>query len=96
MLGVHVSSSLPMNALVLTISMCIEKSGEPIMSGIDEIKTAIETLSPGEFARLRNWFLEKDWREWDRQIEADSIAGKLDFLIDEALEEKTKGTLQDL
>jgi hypothetical protein len=66
------------------------------MASIEEIKSAIETLSPLEFARLRNWILEKDWHEWDRQIEADSKAGKLDFLIDEAAEEKAKGTLKDL
>lgn len=66
------------------------------MASIEEIKSAIETLSPLEFARLRNWLLEKDWHEWDRQIEADSEAGKLDFLIDEAAEEKANGTLKDL
>jgi endo-1,4-beta-mannosidase len=66
------------------------------MASIEEIKSAIETLSPLEFVRLRNWLLEKDWHDWDRQIEADSNAGKLDFLIDEAAEEKAKGTLKDL
>jgi hypothetical protein len=66
------------------------------MASIEEIKSAIETLSPSEFVRLRNWLLEKDWHEWDRQIEANSKAGKLDFLIDEAAEEKAKGTLKDL
>lgn len=33
--------------------------------------------------------LERDWAEWDKQIERASNAGKLDFLIQEALEEKT-------
>ena len=66
------------------------------MASIEEIKSAIETLSPSEFVRLRNWLLEKDWHDWDRQIDADSKAGKLDFLIDEAAEEKANGTLKDL
>ena len=39
---------------------------------------------------------KKDWDKWDRQIEADSKSGKLDFLIAEALEEKEKGTLKEL
>ena len=66
------------------------------MASIEEIKSAIETLSPSEFVRLRNWLLEKDWHDWDRQIDADSKAGKLDFLIDEAAREKANGTLKDL
>ena len=53
----------------------------------EEIEKAIENLSPEDFSRLREWFREKDWAEWDKQIEADSDAGKLDFLIEEALEE---------
>ena len=39
---------------------------------------------------------KKDWEKWDKQIEADSKSGKLDFLIAEALEEKEKGTLKEL
>ena len=66
------------------------------MSTVDEIKAAIEMLPPTEFARLRHWLLERDWDEWDRQIESDSQAGKLDFLIAEVLEEKAKGTLGEL
>jgi hypothetical protein len=57
------------------------------MIAIEEIKKAIENLSLEDFARLREWFREKDWAEWDEQIAADSAAGKLDFLIKEMLEE---------
>ena len=39
---------------------------------------------------------ELDWENWDRQIEADSKSGKLDFLIAEAFEAKKKGTLKEL
>ena len=52
---------------------------------IDEIKTAIESLPETDFVKLREWFSEKDWGKWDRQIERDSESGKLDFLIEEAL-----------
>jgi len=31
-----------------------------------------------DFAELREWFLEQDWKVWDAQIEADAKAGKLD------------------
>jgi len=63
------------------------------MSGVDEIKAAIESLPEADYARLRQWFSQRDWATWDRQIEADSESGKLDFLIAEAREEKAKGTL---
>jgi hypothetical protein len=46
--------------------------------------------------QLRQWFSEKDWLKWDKQIEADAEAGKLDFLVKEALEERNNGKLRDL
>jgi hypothetical protein len=66
------------------------------MSRVSEIKAAIETLPEDEYAQLRQWFSERDWEKWDQQIEADSESGELDFLIQEALDEKAKGTLKDL
>jgi hypothetical protein len=66
------------------------------MSTIDNIKLAIEALSPTDVILLREWILERDWQKWDRQIEADSQAGKLDFLIDEAREESGRSTSRDL
>ncbi len=39
---------------------------------------------------------EEDWQEWDEQIKKDSESGKLDSLIDEALDQKKKGKLKDL
>ncbi len=66
------------------------------MSRLTEIQQQILTLPEAEYKQLRQWFNELDWEKWDREIEADSDAGKLDFLIAEALEEKEKGTLKDL
>ena len=63
---------------------------------IEEIQVAIESLPPEKYARLRRWFSERDWDKWDRQIEADSSAGKLDFFIKEALNEKKQGNLRKL
>lgn len=63
---------------------------------IADIQAVIESLPPEQYARLRDWFTERDWALWDRQIEADAAAGKLDFLIDEALAEKARGTLREL
>ncbi len=65
------------------------------MSKVEDIQTEIESLSEDEYSRLRNWFSEKDWEKWDRQIEVDSESGKLDFLVKEAREEKSEGKLRE-
>lgn len=66
------------------------------MSRIAKIQQEILALSQTDYIQFRQWFSELDWEKWDQQIESDSDAGKLDFLIDEAFEEKKKGTLKDL
>jgi len=66
------------------------------MSKVEEIEAIIESLSEEEYARLRKWFSEKDWEKWDKQIEADSESGKLDFLIKEAINEKATGSCPSL
>lgn len=66
------------------------------MSKLEEIQAAIQSLSEEEYSRLRQWFLERDWEHWDKEIEADSQSGRLDFLITEAMEEKSKGRLKEL
>lgn len=55
------------------------------MSTLDEIKRAICRLNPEELATLRQWFDEWDAEAWDRQIEEDAAAGRLNVLVDEAL-----------
>ena len=70
------------------------------MTTITEIQEAIMSLREPEFAELKKWLsgleVERRWEEWDVQIEADSDAGKLDFLVTEALEAKANGTLAEL
>lgn len=66
------------------------------MSKVERIQTEIESLSDEEYSKLRQWFSERDWEKWDRQIEEDLGSGKLDFLIKEALDEKSKGNLKEL
>lgn len=69
---------------------------ESDMSKVEEILYSIESLSEEEYTQLREWFSERDWGKWDRQIEIDSKSGKLDFLIKEALDGKDKGRLKEL
>ena len=65
-------------------------------TNIAKIQEEILSLSETDYRQLKQWFNDLEWETWDRQIEADSNAGKLDFLIDEALEAKEKGTLKNL
>ena len=66
------------------------------MSTIEEIKHKIKELPKTEFSKLRKWISEKDWKKWDKEIANDAKSGKLDFLINEAKNEKKKGLLEDL
>jgi len=50
------------------------------MSTVEEIKAAIEKLSPSERAEL-DALLDRENDAWDRQMTADAKAGKLDRLI---------------
>ena len=67
-----------------------------IMARGEEIQSAIVSLSPEDYARLRQWFAERDWEQWDREIAQDAASGTLDFLRDEAVAEKAQGRLQEL
>ena len=62
----------------------------------EEIKKSIVQLPEKEYRKLRKWFSERDWNEWDKKIELDAQEGKLDFLMEEALSEKKKHTLREL
>ncbi len=66
------------------------------MTQIEAIQAEIESLSREEFARLREWIAERDWQNWDQQIERDSTAGKLDFLHEEVEAAKRQGELREL
>ncbi|MDE0012868.1 MAG: hypothetical protein OXU36_17110 [Candidatus Poribacteria bacterium] len=66
------------------------------MTSVAKIQEEILALSETDYRQLRQWLNELDRDEWDRQIEEDSNAGRLDFLIVEALEAKEKGTLKNL
>jgi hypothetical protein len=66
------------------------------MTSIQLIEDQIQRLDNQSFAALRVWFIEYESARWDRQIATDSKAGKLDFLIDEALAEHRAGTTKPL
>jgi hypothetical protein len=47
---------------------------------VQELEAAVASLSPEELARFAEWFEEYTADEWDRRIEADAHAGRLDAL----------------
>ena len=66
------------------------------MPKVEELKNEIEQLPKEEFTELCRWLSERDSASWDNEIAADSEAGRLDFLVREALDAKAKGKLKDL
>jgi SOS-response transcriptional repressor LexA len=78
------------------LALTSQRWKENLMSKIDELKTDIERLSSAEVAELFRWLSEREWESWDKQIEADSQAGRLDFLLREARQEKARGTLKEM
>jgi hypothetical protein len=45
---------------------------------VEDLKKAIRELSSEEFEQLARWIDEYRSDQWDRQIEADILAGRLD------------------
>jgi hypothetical protein len=66
------------------------------MSTIHEIERAVSGLSSDELTEFRRWFLEFDAAAWDRQLEDDVAAGRLDALAEEALSDLREGRTRPL
>jgi hypothetical protein len=66
------------------------------MSTLKDIETAVEHLSEQDLTRFRSWFAEFDGDAWDRKLDADIEAGRLDRLADEAIREHREGRTTDL
>jgi hypothetical protein len=58
---------------------------------VQELEDAILQLSPVEFAQLARWIDEYRADQWDRQIEADIHAGRLDEAARQADEDFDAG-----
>lgn len=55
------------------------------MTKAEKLEREVRKLNRTELAAFREWFREYDSDEWDRQIEEDVRAGKLDKLAAQAL-----------
>ena len=63
---------------------------------ITEIKTIISQLPPTDLADLTEWFEEYQADLWDKQIEEDALAGRLDALATQANQEFDAGRCRPL
>ncbi len=63
---------------------------------LHDIESAVAGLTAEELAKFRAWFVEFDADAWDRQIEDDVKAGRLDALAEEALEDLRAGRTTEL
>lgn len=66
------------------------------MSKIKNIEQEIEKLTPLELSDFRKWFQQFDAENWDRQIEEDARAEKLDALADAAIKSFKSGGCTEL
>ncbi len=66
------------------------------MTTVKEIESAVTRLSQEELHRFRAWFDQFEAELWDRQIEEDIRAGKLDGLADQAISEFRAGRCTEL
>jgi len=66
------------------------------MSNVKDIENQVKGLSSEELATFRQWFARFDAEAWDRQLEADVKAGKLDTLAQRALQDHAAGQSTEL
>jgi hypothetical protein len=66
------------------------------MGTLAEIERAVVALDQEKLAAFRAWFSKYDADNWDRRIEADVAAGRLDALASEALADLREGRCVEL
>jgi len=65
-------------------------------NSVEAIEEAIVQLSPEKLEKLRSWFEKFDENAWDKQIERDTVNGKLDALAQAAIAEHSVGRSKKL
>ena len=66
------------------------------MSDLEQLERKVESLSPEDLSKFREWFMEFDWKLWDSKIEEDVKSGRLDQLVSEAMADYEAGKAQEL
>jgi hypothetical protein len=63
---------------------------------VKEIEQAVAQLPKEQLAEFRVWYEQFDAAAWDRQIEEDIAAGKLDALAEAAIADHKAGRTKQL
>ncbi len=66
------------------------------MTRLEKIEQEIAALSDGDRRKLAQWFADFQADIWDRQIERDIDAGRLDSVIEAANAEIAQGKVRPL
>jgi hypothetical protein len=66
------------------------------MARVEELTIEVQRLNRDELAAFRDWFRKYDSDEWDKEIEEDVSAGRLDKLANEAIAEHRAGRTKEL
>jgi hypothetical protein len=65
------------------------------MARIEELTHEVQQLSREELAAFRDWFRRYDSDEWDKEIEEDILAGRLEGLADRAIADHKAGRTKE-
>ncbi len=66
------------------------------MTKLEKLANEIRDLNRDELSSFRDWFRKYDSDEWDKEIEADVLAGRLDKMADEAIAAHKAGKTKEL
>lgn len=66
------------------------------MTRVAKLENEIRQLNRDELAAFRDWFRKYDSDEWDREIEKDALAGRLDGLAEEAIAAHRAGRTKEI
>jgi len=67
-----------------------------VMTRVEKLESVVQRLNRDELAAFRDWFRKYDSDEWDREIEEDILAGRLDRLAEEAIAEHKAGRTKEI
>jgi hypothetical protein len=65
------------------------------MASIEELANEVQQLSREELVTFRDWFRKYDSDEWDKEIEEDIWAGRLEGLANKAIADHKAGKTKE-
>jgi hypothetical protein len=66
------------------------------MTTLEDIEKAVAELPPDQLVRFRAWFEQFEAARFDRRIERDAKAGRLDQLAEQAIADFRAGRAREL